>query len=46
MPSSCFKLILGDNNKLNYLILIDIMYIDNSPILHVIDKIVRYQVVK
>lgn len=36
-----FKFILKENTKFNYSILIDIIYINGSPLLHVIDETTR-----
>ena len=38
-----FKFTLRDDVNFNYSIIVDIMYIDNSPILHVVDKATRFQ---
>lgn len=41
-----FKFILRNNVHFNFIILIDIMYINNSSILHVINEATRFQAVK
>ena len=41
-----FKFTLRDDVNFNYSIFVDIMYIDNSPILHVVDEATRYQAAK
>ena len=41
-----FKFILQDNVNFNYSIFINIMYIDNYPILYMVDKATRYQATK
>jgi hypothetical protein len=41
-----FKFILKDDVNFNYSIIINIMYIDNHFILHVVDETTRFQVVK
>lgn len=41
-----FKFTLWDDVNFNFTIFIDIMYIDNSSILHVVDKAMQYQAVK
>ena len=41
-----FKFTLRDDINFNFTIFVDIMYIDNSPILHVVDKATQYQAVK
>ena len=38
-----FKFKLRDEVNFNYTILIDIMYIDGNPILHIVDEGTRYQ---
>ena len=38
-----FKFTLRDDVNFNYSIIVDIMYIDNSPILHVVDEATRFQ---
>jgi hypothetical protein len=38
-----FKFILRDDVNFNYSIIIDIMYIDNNLILHVVDETTRFQ---
>ena len=38
-----FKFILRQDVNFNYSIIVDIMYIDNEPILHVIDEVTRFQ---
>ena len=38
-----FKFNLRDNVEFNYSIIVNIMYIDNSPILHVVDESTRFQ---
>ena len=42
----CFKFTLQDNVNFNYSIFVDIMYIENSPILYVVDEAIRYQAAK
>ncbi|SLM34183.1 integrase core domain protein [Lasallia pustulata] len=42
LPSR-FKFILQDDVNFNYSIIVDIMYIDNSPILHIVDEATRFQ---
>ncbi len=37
-----FKFTLWDDVNYNYSIFVDIIYIDNSPIIHVVDKVMRY----
>ena len=37
-----FKFTLWDDINFNFTIFVDIMYIDNSPILHVVDEATRY----
>lgn len=41
-----FKFTLKKNTNFNYFILINIMYIDGNPILHVIDEATRFQAAK
>ncbi len=41
-----FKFTLRDNVNFNFTIFVDIMYINNSPILHVVDEVTRYQAAK
>lgn len=41
-----FKFTLRDDVNFNFTIFVDIMYIDNSPILHVVDEATRYQAAK
>ena len=38
-----FKLTLKKDANFNYSILIDIMYIDGSPIVHVVNNTIRFQ---
>ena len=38
-----FKFTLREDVNFNYSIIVDIMYIDNEPILHVIDEATRFQ---
>ena len=38
-----FKFTLREDINFNYSIIVDIMYIDNSPILHVVDEATRFQ---
>lgn len=40
---SQFKFILKKDANINYLILVDIIYIDGSPILHIVNKTTRFQ---
>ncbi len=44
--SGCFKFTLQDDINFNYSIFVNIMYIDNNPILHVVDETTRYQAAK
>ncbi|SLM34156.1 hypothetical protein LPUS_02861 [Lasallia pustulata] len=44
--SGRFKFILWDDVNFNYSIIVDIMYIDNSPILHIVDEATRFQAAK
>jgi hypothetical protein len=46
--SERFKFILKDdaNCNFNYSIIVDVMYIDNSLILHVVDDVTRFQIAK
>ncbi len=41
--SERFKFILRDDVNFNYSVIINVMYIENSSILHVIDEITRFQ---
>ncbi|SLM40545.1 hypothetical protein SS1G_12712 [Lasallia pustulata] len=41
-----FKFTLQDDVNFNYSIIVDIMYIDNSPILHIVDEATRFQAAK
>ena len=41
-----FKFILRDDVNFNYSIFVDIMHIDNSLILHIVDQATRYQAAK
>jgi hypothetical protein len=41
--SEGFKFILRDDVNFNYSIIVDIMYIDNNLILHVVDETTRFQ---
>lgn len=41
-----FKFTLKKNANFNYLILIDIMYIDGNLILYIVDEAIRFQVAK
>ncbi len=41
-----FKFTLRDDVNFNFTIFVDIMYIDNSPILHVVDEATRYRAAK
>lgn len=41
-----FKFTLTEDIDFNYSIIVDIMYIDNSPILHVVDESTRFQAAK
>jgi hypothetical protein len=41
-----FKFKLRDDLEFNYCIVVNIMYVENSLILHVIDEVTRYQVVR
>lgn len=38
-----FKFTLTEDSEFNYSIIVDIMYIDNSPILHIVDESTRFQ---
>lgn len=44
--SGYFKFTLREDANFNYLILVDIIYIDDNPILHIIDETIRFQVAK
>jgi hypothetical protein len=44
--SERFKFTLRNDVKFNYSIIVDIMYIDNHLILHVVDETTRFQVAK
>lgn len=41
-----FKFTLREDVNFNYTITVDIMYIDNTPILHVVDEATRFQAAK
>jgi hypothetical protein len=43
-----FKFTLRDdvNMNFNYSVIVDVMYIENSPILHVVDEATRFQAAK
>jgi hypothetical protein len=41
--SERFKFILRDDVNFNYSVIVDVMYVENSPILHVIDEATRFQ---
>jgi hypothetical protein len=41
--SERFKFILRDDVNFNYSVIIDVMYVENSSILHVIDEATRFQ---
>jgi hypothetical protein len=38
-----FKFTLRDDVNFNYSVIVDVMYVENSPILHVIDEATRFQ---
>lgn len=40
----CFAFNLKNNLDFNYNIMIDIMYIENMPVLYLVNKITRFQV--
>jgi hypothetical protein len=44
--SERFKFILRDDVNFNYSVIVDVMYIENSSIVHVIDEITRFQAAK
>jgi hypothetical protein len=44
--SERFKFILKNDVNFNFFIMMNIMYIDNSLILHVIDEAIRFQAIK
>jgi hypothetical protein len=44
--SERFKFTLKDDVNLNYSIIVDVMYIENHLILHVVDDATRFQVAK
>ncbi len=44
--SERFKFILKNDVNFNYSVIVDVMYIENHLILHVIDEIIRFQVAK
>src|SRR5438045_1894823 len=39
----CFKFTLKDDIHFNYALIVDVMYIDNKPILHVVDQATSFQ---
>jgi hypothetical protein len=41
-----FKFILKDDVNFNYSIIVDVMYIENHSILHVVDDVTRFQVAR
>jgi hypothetical protein len=41
--SEHFKFILKDDVNFNYSMIVDVMYIENSSILHVVDEATRFQ---
>ncbi len=41
-----FKFTLRDDVNFNYSVIVDVMYVENSLILHVIDETTRFQVAK
>jgi hypothetical protein len=44
--SERFKFTLRDDVNFNFSIIVNVMYIENNPILHVIDEVTRFQAVK
>jgi hypothetical protein len=44
--SERFKFILKNDVNFNYSVIVDVMYIENHLILHVIDEIIRFQAAK
>jgi hypothetical protein len=44
--SERFKFVLKNDVNFNYLIIVDVMYIENHFILHVIDDVIRFQAAK
>ncbi|PMD55505.1 uncharacterized protein K444DRAFT_645699 [Hyaloscypha bicolor E] len=38
-----FKFTLNDDHEFNYYIIVDVMYIDNKPVYHVVDKATAFQ---
>ncbi len=44
--SGRFKFILKNDVNFNYSIIVDVMYIENHPILHVVDDVTRFQVAR
>jgi hypothetical protein len=44
--SERFKLVLRDDVNFNFLIIMNIMYIENNLILHVVDETIRFQAAK
>jgi hypothetical protein len=44
--SERFKFILRDDVNFNYSVIVDVMYVENSSILHVIDEATRFQAVR
>ncbi len=41
-----FKFILKDDVNFNYSVIVDVMYIENHLILHVVDDVIRFQAAK
>jgi hypothetical protein len=41
-----FKFILKDDVNFNYSVIVDVMYIENHLILHVVDEVIRFQAAK
>ena len=39
-----FKFTLRDDYNFNYEIIVDVMYLDNKPVLHVVDTAIVFQV--
>ena len=45
LPSR-FKFILKDNYKFNYIVIIDIMYLDSKLVLQIVDSLILFQATK
>ena len=43
---SRFKFTLKDNYKFNYIVIIDIIYLDGKPVLQVVDSLTSFQATK